>query len=84
VLPPVKKTVSPGAARFAGLLLEKIHEWFGRSGEPRMTRWLAQELSTAHWFDIGAAKRDLGYEPKVGLDEGMRRLAESLRAEARP
>jgi nucleoside-diphosphate-sugar epimerase len=80
-LPPVTKSVSPGAARFAGLVLEKTHAWFGRAGEPRMTRWLARELSTAHWFDIGAAKRDLGYEPRVGLDEGMERLSKSLREE---
>ena len=45
-----------------------------------MTRFLARQLATAHWFDISAARRDLGYEPVVGLDEGFRRLAASLRA----
>jgi len=44
-----------------------------------MTRFLARQLATDHWFDISAARRDLGYEPQVGVDEGMRRLAESLR-----
>jgi nucleoside-diphosphate-sugar epimerase len=39
-----------------------------------LTRWVVEELASAHWFDIGAARRDLGCEPKVGLDEGMRRL----------
>jgi nucleoside-diphosphate-sugar epimerase len=27
-------------------------------------------------YDISAAKRDLGYEPKVGIDEGLRRMVE--------
>ena len=37
-----------------------------------MTRFLARELSTAHWFDITAARRDLGYEPRVSIEEGWR------------
>ena len=45
-----------------------------------MTRFLARELATAHWFDIGAARRDLGYEPGVAIDEGLRRLADHLAA----
>lgn len=36
-----------------------------------MTSFLAEQLSTAHWFNIGAAKRDLGYQPKVSITEGM-------------
>jgi nucleoside-diphosphate-sugar epimerase len=48
------------------------------SGEPPLTRFVARELATAHWFDIRAARCDLGYEPKVSLDEGLRRLKESL------
>ena len=35
----------------------------------RMTRFLAQQLSTSHWFDISAARRDLGYEPAISTDE---------------
>ena len=43
-----------------------------------MTRFVASQLATSHWYDISAARRDLGYEPKVGLEDGLRRLAESL------
>jgi nucleoside-diphosphate-sugar epimerase len=50
----------------------------GRRDEPRMTRFLALQLSTAHWFDITAARRDLGYEPVVSIEEGLRRLGKSL------
>lgn len=74
-LPPVTRTVPVPVARAAGWLLETVHGALGLSGEPRMTRFVARELSTAHWFDIGAARRDLGYEPRVSIDEGLRRLA---------
>ncbi len=75
-LPPVKKIISPGMAYAAGWVLERVHGLFGLKAEPRMTRFLARELSTAHWFDISAAKRDLGYEPAISMKEGM----EALRA----
>ena len=39
-----------------------------------MTRFLAHQLSSAHWFDIGAARRDFGYRPKISTAEGMKRL----------
>jgi nucleoside-diphosphate-sugar epimerase len=39
-----------------------------------MTRFLAAQLSTSHYFDISAARRDLGYTPIVSTKEGMERL----------
>jgi nucleoside-diphosphate-sugar epimerase len=45
-----------------------------------MTRFVAAELASAHWFDISAAKRDLGYRPQVGTEEGLARLARWLKA----
>jgi 2-alkyl-3-oxoalkanoate reductase len=77
-LPPATKHIPAGVAYAAGALIELAHRVFRRPGEPRMTRFLARQLSTAHWFDISAARRDLGYEPRVSIDEGIRRLAESL------
>jgi len=47
----------------------------------RMTRFLAKQLGTAHWFDISAARRDLQYTPRVSTQEGLRRLAKALRGE---
>ncbi|MAL04037.1 MAG: 3-beta hydroxysteroid dehydrogenase, partial [Arenimonas sp.] len=44
-------------------------------GEPPMTRFLAEQLSTPHWYDISAAARDFGYVPRVSMDEGLQRLA---------
>jgi nucleoside-diphosphate-sugar epimerase len=74
-LSPVTRSVPTGLAYAAGWLLEMVYSVFWPNEEPPLTRFVARELATAHWFDIGAARRDLGYEPKVSLDEGLRRLA---------
>ena len=74
-VPPVEKRVSRCAAMAAGWVSEKVHTLTGAKGDPRMSRWIVRELTTARWFDISAARRDLGYQPRVSLDEGMRRLA---------
>jgi nucleoside-diphosphate-sugar epimerase len=79
-LPPVTRTVSAWKARFAGRVLEWLYWLFRLAGEPPMTRFVAVQLSTSHWYDISAAKRDLGYEPTVTVDEGLKRLGERLRA----
>ena len=77
-LPPVTRTVSPRLAYAAGSLCEGIWGLFKLSGEPPMTRFVAQELATAHWFNIDAARRDLGYTPQVTIDEGLVKLREWL------
>ncbi len=74
-VPPVEKRVSYRAAMAAGWVFEKLHALSGGKGDPRMSRWIVRELTTSHWFDISAARRDLGYEPQVLMEEGMRRLA---------
>jgi len=77
-LPPVKGEISPEMARMIGGVCEKIWKLLRLAGEPPMTKFVASELSTAHWFDISAAKRDLGYYPDVSIKEGLRRLHEWL------
>jgi nucleoside-diphosphate-sugar epimerase len=62
-----------------GGLLEAVYGLFGVKSEPPMTRFVASQLSTAHWFDISAIRRDLGYAPAISIDEGMARLAAALR-----
>jgi nucleoside-diphosphate-sugar epimerase len=78
-LPPVARVVSPRKALLAGTLLEKAHAWLRLRGDPPMTRFVAREMSTAHWFDLSAAKRDLGWTPRVTMDEGMKRLEAWIR-----
>ena len=77
-IPPVTKSVSPWKARLAGRVLETVYRWFRFLGEPPMTRFVAAQLSTSHWFDISAAKRDLGYHPRVSTEDGLKRLAASF------
>ena len=74
-LPPVESFVPIGAAVALGRVLELGHRLFAPSKEPMMTAFLARQLGTSHWFDISAARRDLGFEPAVSLDEGFERLA---------
>ena len=78
-LSPVRGQVSHGLARTTGYILEKIFTGLHLPGEPPMTRFVADALAKAHWFDIGAARRDLNYAPTVSTAEGLRRLAEWLR-----
>ena len=77
-LPPVTASVPLPVAEALGMAAEGIWRLLRRQDDPPMTRFLARQLATAHWFDISAARRDLGYAPAVGIDEGMRRLAASL------
>ncbi|WP_144658698.1 NAD(P)-dependent oxidoreductase [Paenarthrobacter nicotinovorans] len=67
----------PGVvARSVGSVVEKVWTWSRRSDEPPMTRFLAEQLSTAHWFDQRQTRRLLDWSPVVTLDEGLARLAE--------
>jgi nucleoside-diphosphate-sugar epimerase len=83
-LPPVKQSMSLKAAWRVGAVCEALYGLMRLTGEPPMTRFLAAQLATSHWFDISAARRDLGYAARVSTQEGMRRLAEWLRRFAMP
>jgi nucleoside-diphosphate-sugar epimerase len=78
-LPPVTKSISPRAAYAAGALLEKAYTFLRLAGEPPMTRFLAQQLSGTHSYDIRKATRDFGYGPLVSVDEGLQRLEPELK-----
>ncbi|MDZ7665384.1 MAG: NAD-dependent epimerase/dehydratase family protein [Desulfotignum sp.] len=77
-LPPVRRRVSARTAYAAGWCFEKIYHLLGITSEPPMTRFVAKELATSHWFDIRRAKKDLGYVPEISTQEGLRRLKEWL------
>jgi nucleoside-diphosphate-sugar epimerase len=78
-LPPVHRTVDPRVAWAVGAILELAYHSLGRAEEPPMTRFVAEQLATSHWFDLGAARRELGYEAPVSTGEGLRRLGVFLR-----
>lgn len=78
-LPPVEKSISYNAARRLGGACELLYRTLRLKGEPPMTRFIAAQLAKSHYYDIAAARRDLGYEPRVSTAEGMQRLAAWLK-----
>lgn len=73
--------VPAGLACAAGSLIETAWRVFPGTDEPPMTRFLAEQLSTAHWFDQRRTRLDLDWRPAVSLDEGLGRLAASYAPE---
>lgn len=71
---PVTKTIPTGLAYSIGVLMEIVYKILNLKNEPMMTRFVAKQLSCAHYYDLSAAKKDFAYEPVVSIDEGMERL----------
>ncbi len=72
--PPVRGHISAKAAYGIGWLLESVYRVFRITSEPPMTRFVAKELATSHWFDISRAKTELGYRPRISTEEGLKRV----------
>jgi nucleoside-diphosphate-sugar epimerase len=77
--PPVRRRVSLRAASAIGAVCETAWRLLRRRGEPPMTRFVAAELAKGHWFSIEAARRDLGYTPRIGMAAGTAELVTWLR-----
>lgn len=75
---PVERRIPFALAYAMGGLLELVYGGLRLRGEPIMTRFVAEQLATAHWYDISAAQRDLGYRPQVSLAQGFTALRKSL------
>lgn len=80
---PVSRRVPLPVAAAAGAACEWVWRAFRLRGEPPMTRFVAAELAKEHWFDLGAARRVLGYTPRVSMAAGTAELVAHLRAAAR-
>ena len=80
VRPPTRR-IPAWLGRSAGSAIERIWAIRPGSDEPPMTRFLAEQLSTAHWFDQRETRRALAWSPSVSIDEGIRRLAARFAAE---
>ncbi len=76
-VPTISESVPFPLAYAAGAVLEGLHRLFRPKEEPRMTRFLAEQLAKSHCFSIAKARRDLGYGVRVSTEEGMLRLIES-------
>lgn len=73
-LPRTTRRVPTAAAKLGGAGIERYWERAGREDDPPMTRFVAEQLSTAHWFAQDATRSALGWSPSVPLDEGFEAL----------
>ncbi len=80
--PPVQRAIPKRLALLLAWGFETLHRVTRNPQEPRLTRFVVRELCTAHWFNISAARRDLGYLPRVNIAEGLLRLEIHLRGES--
>ncbi len=70
------RTVSLGTARGVAGLMELAWTVLPLKDEPPMTRFAVEKLARSCWYDLSAARDDLGYRPLVDPDEGFRRMVE--------
>jgi nucleoside-diphosphate-sugar epimerase len=82
--PTVERTVSYRTARLVGAGFETIYGFLKIKKEPPMTRLVAAQLATSHYFNIEKAKRDFGYQPVISQEEGMEEMVKHLRAHPVP
>lgn len=76
--PEPRLRLPAGLARAAGVLIERLWDARGpgvAGDEPPLTAFLAEQLSTAHWFDQRRTREVLAWEPAVSIDEGLKLLA---------
>jgi nucleoside-diphosphate-sugar epimerase len=71
------RAVPVAAAMAAGAVCESAWKLLHLKGEPPVTRFSVEQLTTAHWFDTSAARRDFGYTPTVTIAEGLEQLRRS-------
>jgi nucleoside-diphosphate-sugar epimerase len=83
VAPPSRR-VPYRVAWGAGAVVEGAWAAFGIDRDPPVTRFLAEHLATAHWFDQRKTWELLDWRPAVSIDEGIRRLAEHEQATTAP
>jgi nucleoside-diphosphate-sugar epimerase len=78
--PPVTRRLSLSTASAIGTVCEALWRTLPLRGEPPMTRFIAAELAKDHWFNLAAARRDLGYSPRITMAAGTTELIASLRS----
>lgn len=68
------RRISRQAAHHVGGALEFLYSLIPYSPEPPLTRMSVSMMSNSTTLDISAAKNDLGYQPKVSVEEGVQRF----------
>jgi len=77
--PEVHASIPFRAAYVLGAVCEGLWTALPLRGDPPMTRFLAEQLATPHWYSMAPAARDFGYVPRISMADGLARLQASLR-----
>lgn len=77
--PAPKLAIPVAAALAAGSVLERVWALGEHDDEPPLTRFLAEQLSTSHWFDQRRTHEVLDWTPRISIDEGLELLAQHYR-----
>jgi len=59
-------------AYFTGWLMEKVYGALKINARPLLTRLVVELFCTSQGFSINKARKELGYEPRVVFDEGIK------------
>lgn len=76
---PVRSKVSLKTARRLGAIAERTFRTFGVERDPPMTRFVASQLATSHWYDMAPARQDFGYSPIVSPEQGKALLVDWIK-----
>ena len=80
--PIVNRSIPTWLALALATCFETLHRVTKNPAEPRLTRFVVKEMSTAHWFNLDAARHDLGYDPKISIEAGLAKLRAAIRQES--
>lgn len=71
---PPRLRLPAALAHTAGTAVEKVWSLSEHDDEPPLTSFLAEQLSTAHWFDQRRTREVLNWTPAVSIEEGLAEL----------
>lgn len=81
---PVKRGISYLKAYQIGAVMELVFTLLPFLGEPPMTRFVAGQLSHSHYFNISAARSDIGYGPVISSEDALDKTVEYLQSHCSP
>jgi nucleoside-diphosphate-sugar epimerase len=72
--PPVRRSLPHWLAYGIGWIMERWNGSRGTGKRPLVTRMAVELIGTDQSFPSDRARRELGWQPKIGFEEGMRRV----------
>lgn len=76
--PPLTQKIPLPLAYGIGALCEGAWKVLRRRTDPPITRFVAVELAKDHYFDIRKAQHELGYRPRVPMNEALKLTIQDL------